>query len=144
MFGGCRHFQAVSPIGGKGERVARAAGTTAGAPERKNGVTPLTEKCSERGGRKRARANFNETKIRKARTMTFQLLHRYPARRRAEDGQIEQVYVLRSHLTIEERQKNIARLRREAAAKSGQEAAAKSAHADALEKETELLIRAGS
>jgi hypothetical protein len=58
----------------------------------------------------------------------FQLQPRYPAERQGED-----TYVLRQSLTLDERRENIARLRREAGAKS--------AHADALEAETEQLMR---
>lgn len=64
-----------------------------------------------------------------------QLQERYPAMRGlSEDGSTEG-YVLRNHMTVEERRKNINRLRREARAKIR--------HADALEAETESLIREG-
>lgn len=79
--------------------------------------------CRER----QARA---ETESESGSLFDFQLQPRYPAERQGED-----VYVLREHLTYNERHRNIARLRREAAAKS--------AHADALEAETEQLIRQG-
>lgn len=59
-----------------------------------------------------------------------QLQRRYPAKRAGDE-----VYVLRDHLTIEERRENIARLRAEAASKAR--------HADALEAETEGLIARG-
>lgn len=60
----------------------------------------------------------------------MELQPRYPARRNEDE-----VYVQRERLTFEERQIIIAKLRAEASAKS--------AHADALEAETEKLIRAG-
>jgi hypothetical protein len=60
----------------------------------------------------------------------FQLQPRYPAERDGEDA-----YVLRDFLTYEERVKNIQRLRHEAGAKL--------AHADALEAETDQLVRSG-
>jgi hypothetical protein len=60
---------------------------------------------------------------------------RYPAVRSIGDGETEEVYVLRAHLTLEERQRNIERLRREAEAKT--------MHADALQAETDHLIRTG-
>lgn len=62
----------------------------------------------------------------------FQLQPRYPALRTV-DGESEEVYVLREHLTFSERMRNIERLRREAEAKM--------VHADALQAETDLLIR---
>lgn len=63
-----------------------------------------------------------------------QLQPRYPATRTIE-GESDEVYVLRSHLTLQERRANVARLRREAEAKM--------VHADALEAETEMLLHAG-
>ncbi len=60
----------------------------------------------------------------------MQLQPRYPAER---DG--DEVYVLREKLTLDERQAIISRLRKEARAKL--------AHAEALEAETESLIRSG-
>jgi hypothetical protein len=66
----------------------------------------------------------------------FQLQPRYPAKRPLVDGETpEDVYVLREHLTKNERDKNILRLRREAEAKT--------VHADALQAETDYLIQAG-
>ncbi len=62
----------------------------------------------------------------------FKLQSRYPVSR-VIDGISESVYVLRSHLTIEERTQNIQRLRREADAKQG--------HADALQAETDHVAR---
>jgi hypothetical protein len=60
----------------------------------------------------------------------MELQPRYPATRNEDE-----VYVQRERLTFEERQIIIAKLRAEARAKS--------LHADALEAETEKLIRAG-
>lgn len=59
-----------------------------------------------------------------------QLQRRYPAQRSGAE-----VYVLREHLTLDERRSNIARLRAEAASKMR--------HADALESETEGLVARG-
>jgi hypothetical protein len=64
----------------------------------------------------------------------FQLQPRYPAIRTI-DGEREEVYVLRENLTLKERLRNIDRLRREAEAKM--------VHADALQAETDFLVRAG-
>lgn len=47
----------------------------------------------------------------------------------------EEVYVLREHMTLDERRANVARLRAEAASKAR--------HADALEAETEALLARG-
>jgi hypothetical protein len=60
---------------------------------------------------------------------------RYPATRSPGDGETEEVYVLRAHLTLKERLCNIERPRREAKAKT--------THADALQAETDHLIRIG-
>jgi hypothetical protein len=60
----------------------------------------------------------------------IQLQPRYPATREGDDA-----YILRGHLSIGERRENIQRLRREASSKTQ--------HADALEAETEDLIRSG-
>ena len=60
----------------------------------------------------------------------MQLQRRYPTDREGRNP-----YVLRDHLTLEERHQNIERLRKEANAKL--------AHADALEAETEELVRRG-
>ena len=65
----------------------------------------------------------------------IQLQPRYPTVRKCEDGTDDDVYVLRSHLSIEERKRNIDRLRREGEAKI--------AHADALQAETDHLVRLG-
>lgn len=59
-----------------------------------------------------------------------QLQRRYPAERNGEE-----VYVLRDHLSLDERRRNIFRLRAEASSKAR--------HADALEAETEGLIARG-
>lgn len=59
-----------------------------------------------------------------------QLQPRYPAHRGDDDA-----YVLRAHLTVGERRLNVERLRKESSAKT--------AHADALEAETEHLLRMG-
>lgn len=59
-----------------------------------------------------------------------QLQRRYPAVRASEE-----VYVLREHMTLDERRANVARLRAEAASKAR--------HADALEAETEALLARG-
>ena len=64
----------------------------------------------------------------------FQLQPRYPATRIIE-GEKEEVYVLRMHLTYKERMENIQRLSREIDAKT--------VHRDALQAETDLLVRAG-
>jgi hypothetical protein len=60
----------------------------------------------------------------------MQLQPRYPAERDGDDA-----YVLRSYLTLDERMRNIERLRREANAKL--------AHADALQAETDDMVRRG-
>ena len=67
----------------------------------------------------------------------FQLQARYPATRAIEgmDREKEEVYVLREHLTVKERRQNSARLRGEANAKI--------AHADALDAETDAMVRSG-
>jgi len=59
-----------------------------------------------------------------------QLQPRYPAHRGGEE-----MYVLREHLTLREREDNISRLRKEAASKAR--------HADALQFETNNLITLG-
>lgn len=59
---------------------------------------------------------------------------RYPAQR-TQKGYVEDVYVRRENLTVEERWKNINQLRREGVAKV--------AHSDALKAETEMLIESG-
>jgi hypothetical protein len=68
--------------------------------------------------------------VEQASLFEFKLQPRYPAEREGDDA-----YVLRSHLTIDERRKNITRLRREAEAKT--------LHADALEAETQHLVATG-
>ncbi len=59
-----------------------------------------------------------------------QLQRRYPAQRNGDEE-----YVLREHMTVEERRANSARLRAEAASKNR--------HADALDAETDALVAAG-
>lgn len=78
----------------------------------------------------RLRQEQSERESESGNLFDFQLQPRYPAEREHDDA-----YVLREHLTIDERRKNVARLRAEASAKL--------AHADALEAETEHLIRTG-
>jgi len=65
-------------------------------------------------------------------TDDFPLLPRYPARR-TFDGVRETGYVLREHLTLKERFRNIERLRRRQ----------RHAHANALEAETFRLMSSG-
>ena len=64
----------------------------------------------------------------------MRLQRRYPVRREEEENS-DPRYVLRSELTLAERNLNIARLRREAESKNN--------HADALQGETNALLRAG-
>jgi hypothetical protein len=67
----------------------------------------------------------------------FRLQQRYPAtRKRAEDDEVDEVYVLRENLTCAERRRNSARLRSESHAKL--------VHANALDAETDFLIDRGS
>lgn len=72
----------------------------------------------------------DERNVEQGSLFDIQLQPRYPARRDNRD-----VYVLRAHLTLEERNENIARLRAEAEAKH--------AHADALQAETNMLLSQG-
>lgn len=78
----------------------------------------------------RARQVNDEHRAESGSLFDFMLQPRYPAERDSDDA-----YVLRDHLTVAERRDNITRLRREAAAKTQ--------HADALEAETEEMIRSG-
>lgn len=84
----------------------------------------------------RQRQADSERESEQAGLFEFQLQERYPAQRGASEDGPTDGYVLRARLTIEERRKNINRLRREARAKIS--------HADALEAETESLIRQGN
>ncbi len=82
----------------------------------------------------RQRQFSNEREAEEQGLFSLQLQPRYPAERTI-DGEVEDVYVLRAHLTIQERYRNIERLI--------QEAKAKQDHAEALRAETEDLIRRG-
>lgn len=79
------------------------------------------------------RETQNERELQAANASLFddQLQPRYPARRNGEE-----VYVPRHHLTFDERQWNIMRLRREASSKGK--------HADALQSETDRLVATGA
>lgn len=78
------------------------------------------------------RETQSENESRAAQSVLFdeQLQSRYPATR---DG--EEIYVMRQHLTVEERLWNVSRLRKEAQTKGR--------HADALQSETDKLIASG-
>jgi hypothetical protein len=84
----------------------------------------------------RTRNHESERNAEQGNLFDFQLQDRYPAPRvDVETGEVEDFYVRRLYLTIEERQRNIERLRREAEAKM--------VHADALQAETDHLVRQG-
>jgi gamma-glutamylcyclotransferase (GGCT)/AIG2-like uncharacterized protein YtfP len=78
----------------------------------------------------RERQQHDENDAENGNLFDFQLQPRYPAERDGEDA-----YVLREFLTWEERKQNVTRLRHEGHAKL--------AHADALEAETDHLVREG-
>jgi hypothetical protein len=82
----------------------------------------------------RKRQEESERSSEQVNLFDLQLQVRYPATRTI-NGEADDVYVLREHLTVEERIRNSARLRREAEAKM--------VHADALDAETDHLVRTG-
>lgn len=78
----------------------------------------------------RKRIEEDDAPSRQGQLFSGQLQQRYPARRNGQD-----MYVLREHLTLDERRHNIARLR------SVVEAVSR--HADALQSETDALLARG-